>query len=48
MSLPFQEVVFNSKAKKEYHPHLAFDNNNVWKTNLQKHLSIVLDNCLSF
>ena len=43
-----QEVIFSRKAKKEYHPPLAFNNNNVPETNSQKHLGVVLDNCLSF
>ena len=44
-----QEVIFSRKTtKKEYHPPLAFNNNNVWETNSQKHLGVVLDSCLSF
>ena len=43
-----QEVIFSRKTKKEYHPPLAFNNNNVSKTNSQKHLGVVLDNRLSF
>ena len=43
-----QEVVFSRKTKKEYHPPLAFNNNNVPETNSQKHLGVVLDNRLSF
>ena len=43
-----QEVIFSKKRKKEYHPPLAFNNNNVSETNSQKHLGVVLDNCLSF
>ena len=43
-----QEVTFSRKAKKEYHPPLAFDNNNVLETNSQKHLGVVPDNRLSF
>ena len=43
-----QEVIFSRKTKKEYHPPLAFNNNNVSETNSQKHLGVVLDNCLSF
>ena len=42
-----QEVIFSRKTKK-YHPHLAFNNNNVLETNSQKHLGVVLDNRLSF
>ena len=41
-------MIFSRKAKKEYHPPLAFNNNNVPETNSQKHLGVVLDNCLSF
>ena len=43
-----QEVIFSRKTKKEYHPPLAFNNNNVSETNSQKHLGVVLDNRLSF
>ena len=42
-----QEVIFNRKTKKQYHP-LVFNNNNVSETNSQKHLGVVLDNRLSF
>ena len=43
-----QEVIFSRKTKKEYHPPLASNSNNVLETNSQKHLGDVLDNCLSF
>ena len=43
-----QEVIFSRKTKKEYHPPLAFNNNNVLETNSQKHLGVVLNNRLSF
>ena len=43
-----QEVIFSRKTKKEYHPPLAFNNNNVLETNSQKYLGVVLDNHLSF
>ena len=43
-----QEVIFSRKTKKEYHPPLAINNNNVSETNSQKHLGVVLDNRLSF
>ena len=43
-----QEVLFSRKTKKEYHPPLAFTNNNVSETNSQKHLGVVIDNRLSF
>ena len=43
-----QDVIFSRKTKKEYHPPLAFNNNNVSETNSQKHLGVVLDNRLSF
>ena len=39
-----QAVIFSRKTKKEYHPPLAFNNDNVLETNLQKHLGVVLDN----
>ena len=42
-----QELIFSRKTKKEYHPTLTFNNNNVSETNSQKHLGVVLDNCLS-
>ena len=42
------EVLFSRKTKKECHPPLAFNNNNVSETNSQKHLGVVLDNRLSF
>ena len=41
-----QEVIFSSKTKKEYHPPLAFDDNNVSEINSQKHLGVVLNNRL--
>ena len=41
-------IIFSRKTKKEYHPPLAFNNNNVSETNSQKHLGVVLDNRLSF
>ena len=40
-------IIFSRKTKKEYHPPLAFNNNNVSETNSQKHLG-VLDNRLCF
>ena len=43
-----QEVIFSRKTNKDYHPPLAFNNNNVQETDSQKHLGIVLDNRLSF
>ena len=43
-----QNVIFSRKAKREYHPLLVFNNNNVPETNLQKHLGVVIDNRLSF
>ena len=43
-----QKFICNRKTKKEYHPSLAFNNNNVSETNSQKHLRVVLDNRLSF
>ena len=43
-----QEVIFSRKIKKDYHPPLAFDNNNVPETDSQKHLGIVLNNRSSF
>ena len=41
-----QEVIFSRKTKKEYHPPLSFNDNNVSETNSQKHLGVVLDNRL--
>ena len=43
-----QKVIFSRITKKEYHPPLAFNNNNVSETNSQKYLGVVLDNRLSF
>ena len=43
-----QEVIFSRKTKKQCHPPVAFNNNNVSETNSQKHLGVVLDNRLSF
>ena len=43
-----QEVIFSIKTKKEYHPPLAFNDDNVSGTNSPKHLGVVLDNRLSF
>ena len=43
-----QEAIFSRKTKKEYHLPVAFNDNNVSETNSQKHLSVVLDNRLSF
>ena len=43
-----QELIFSRKTKKEYHPPLAFNNDNVSETNSQKRLGVVLDNHLSF
>ena len=43
-----QEVIFSRKTKKEYHPLLAFSNNNGLETNTKKHLGINLNNRLSF
>ena len=42
------EVLFSRKTKKEYRSLLTFNNNNVSETNSQKHLSVALDNRLSF
>ena len=43
-----QEVIFSIKTKKEYHPPLAFNDDNVSGTNSPKRLGVVLDNRLSF
>ena len=48
LSKQAQKIIFSRKTKKEYHPPLAFNNNNVSGTNSQKHLRVVLDNHLSF
>ena len=42
-----QEVIFSRKLNEEYHPPLAFNNNNVPETDSQKHLCIILDKRLS-
>ena len=38
-----QEVIFSCKIKKLPHPSLVFNNNNVFQTSSQKHLSVTLD-----
>ena len=38
------EVICSRKTKKEYHPPLVFNNNNVSETNSQEHLGVALDN----
>ena len=43
-----QKAIFSRTTKKEYHPPLAFNNNNVSETNSQKYLGAVLDNRLCF
>ena len=43
-----QEVIYSRKLNKDYHPPLAFNNNNVPETDSQKQLGIILDNRLSF
>ena len=43
-----QKLIFIRKTKKECHPPLAFNNNNVPETNLHKHFVVALDNHLSF
>ena len=43
-----QEVIFCRKTKKEYHPHLGFNNNNVSEANWYNHLGVFLDDRLSF
>ena len=48
-AIEYLVLIFSRKTKKkEYNPVLAFNNNNVSETNLQKHLGVVLDNHLSF
>ena len=41
-----QEVIFSRKTRKENHPPLTFNNNNVSETNSQKHFCVVLDKLL--
>ena len=43
-----QEVVFSRKVNKDYHPPLTFNNSIVHQATSQKHLGIILHNCLSF
>ena len=43
-----QDIIFSRKLNKDYHPPVAFNNNNVPETDSQKHLGIILDNRLSF
>ena len=42
-----QEVIFSRNTRKEHHLSLALKNNNASETNSQKHLDVVLNNCLS-
>ena len=41
-----QEVIFSRKTRKENHPPLTFNNNNVSETNSQKYFCVVLDKLL--
>ena len=43
-----QEVTFTRKSKNICHPPLIFDKSNVFQSTSQKHLSLILDNRLSF
>ena len=43
-----QKVIFSKKLNKDYHHPLSFNINNLPETDPQKHLSIILDDCLSF
>ena len=43
-----QQVIFSRKVKKNPHPPLTFNSNQVNKTSSQKHLGIILDESLSF
>ena len=43
-----QEVIFSRKLNKPVHPYLTFNNSQVIQTESQKHLSLILDNKLSF
>ena len=40
-----QEIAF---SRKVLNLHIRFNNNNVFQTSSQKHLDIVLDECLTF
>ena len=43
-----QEVIFSRKVNEESYPPLIFNNNIVYLATSQKHLGIILRNCLSF
>ena len=43
-----EEVIFNRKVKKKFHPPLLFNNANITQTSSQKHLGIIVDNQLTF
>ena len=43
-----QQVIFSRKLNKPVHPYLTFNNSQVIQTESQKHLSLILDNKLSF
>ena len=47
ISKQVQEIIFNRKFKKNPHPPVIFNSNQVNKTS-QKHLGIILDESLSF
>ena len=43
-----QDVIFNKKINEDSHLPLTFDNNIIYQAQPQKHLSVILDNLLSF
>ena len=43
-----QDFIFNREVNEDSHLPLTFDNNIIYQAQPQKHLSIILDNLLSF
>ena len=43
-----QEIIFSSKIKKQTHPSLVFNKNNVSQTSSPKELAVALDLKLTF
>ena len=45
---PAHEVIFSRKKNEETHPSVFYNNNDLSRTDSQKHLGLVLDNNLKF
>ena len=43
-----QKVIFSRKLKKDCHPTLRFNSNNISQGSSQKHVGLTLDNRLTF